>query len=186
MKNLLNCHVKGLHSFPISYENGLYRRIFYADQNHELWKTDPLALAIHPHHVDIKMTVLQGVIFNKRYQVDHHLGFVYQKFIWDSVILSGKGGFKRVGEERLSLVDTDILMPGKPIGFTLQSCVLHTVFVTKGQTAVWLIEESDPSCGYVPYNFSNWDLEKWDQSGLYIEVGDDVKGKMVGKYLKRL
>lgn len=31
MKNLLNCHSVGLHSFPISFENGLYKRIFYAD-----------------------------------------------------------------------------------------------------------------------------------------------------------
>ncbi len=55
LTNILNCHVKGVHSFPISYHNNLYRRIFYADVDHELWSENPLSVAIHPHHVDIKI-----------------------------------------------------------------------------------------------------------------------------------
>lgn len=48
MKNLLNCHSKGLHSFPISFECGLYRRVFVATEEHNLWKGNPLEIAIHP------------------------------------------------------------------------------------------------------------------------------------------
>ena len=53
MKNLLNCHSVGLHSFPITFENGLYRRVFYADTDHQMWRQ--FEVVVHPHHVDIKI-----------------------------------------------------------------------------------------------------------------------------------
>lgn len=87
MKNFLNCHTVGLHSFPVSFENGLYKRIFYAEENHYLWK--PIELAIHPHHVDIKITVLDGKLFNPIYEI-HNDGDVFNKFQWESHILNGK------------------------------------------------------------------------------------------------
>lgn len=67
MKNLLDCHTKNVHSFPISLVDGFYKRIFYAEENHNLWK--PIEIAIHPHHVDIKITVLEGVLYNPMYEI---------------------------------------------------------------------------------------------------------------------
>lgn len=181
MKNLLNCHVKGLHSFPVSFENGLYKRLFFAGKNHELWKEDPLAIAIHPHHVDIKITVISGLLVNRRYELSEY-GQEYNSFKWNSHILNGNGGFIREGSERIGLIWEDYLVPFQT--FEMKSCELHTVFVDKGETCAWIIEEQRPTCGYNPINYSNWDLEKWDRSGLYIEVSDEVKEAMVGHYIK--
>lgn len=181
MKNLLNCHAVGLHSFPISLENGLYKRIFYADTNHELWK--PIEVAIHPHHVDIKITVLDGTLHNPMYKLSED-GEMFGKFIWNSHILNGNGGFDKVGEDKIEMSSNNAYSYGE--SFTMKSCELHTVFVTKGDKCVWLIEENIPSCDYFPINYSNRDLTKWTPDGLYIEAGNDVMEKYILKYLIQL
>ena len=179
MKNLLNCHTIGLHSFPLSFENGLYKRIFYADVNHNMDK--PIEIAIHPHHVDIKITVLDGELFNLLYMVDKD-GEPMNKFQWVSHILNGNGGFEYLGEERLKLLSCK----GYAIGdtFTLKACELHTVQVEKGNKCVWLVEETVPTCEYFPINYSPYDLSQWNADGLYLEVDDSVKEKYIGKYLE--
>jgi hypothetical protein len=180
MKNLLNCHCIGLHSFPISLDkNGFYRRIFYADHNHELWK--PVEIAIHPHHVDIKITTLSGVLFNPVYKIDER-GETFKKFIWNSHILNGNGGFEHLGEERLIQASNISYMEGQSV--TMQACELHTVFVEKGKTCAWLIEETKPTCDYFPINYSFKDLTNWKPDGLYEETTDEVKLKYIDQLLK--
>lgn len=178
----MNCHSVGLHSFPVSFENNLYRRIFYAAKNHNLWKVDPLEVAIHPHHVDIRITVLDGILHNCLYKKDDN-GSAFFSFVWDSVILNGKGGFKAIGEEKLSLVSQTPHKKGQQI--IMKACELHTVFISKGKKAVWLVEEYIPTCDYFPINYSNWDLTKWNPEGLYMEVSDDVKNYYIGKYINQ-
>ena len=182
MKNLLNCHSIGLHSFPISLsEDGLYRRIFYAAPNHNLWK--PVEIAIHPHHVDIKITVLDGVLYNPIYH-ENPLGKSFGMFKWNSHILNGNGGFEKVGKKKLSKLSNNSYSKGESI--LMKACELHTVQIEKNQKCVWLIEEYKPSCEYFPINYSYDDLEKWTPDGLYIEVSDSVKDMYIGKYLKSL
>jgi len=183
MKNLLNCHSVGLHSFPLSLKDGLYRRVFYADKNHNLWKTKPFEIAIHPHHVDIKIKVLDGVLFNSLFEVSEK-GKDFQSFVWDSHILNGNGGFKKVGTEKL--LHTSIIGYEKGDETIMKSCELHTVYVPKGDTAVWVIEEEIATCGYNPINYSNTNLEEWKPDGLYIEVDDEVKNQYIGEYLPQL
>lgn len=185
MKNLLNCHCIGLHSFPLQIdENGLYRRLFYADVNHELWK--PCQLAIHPHHVDIKIIVLEGVLFNATYKVDE-MGEEYNEYIWNSHILSRKGGFDYLGKEKLRLTEYRDINPAEVM--TLESCELHTVQVEKGRKCVWIIEESKASCGYSAINYSTNDLSNWTSEGLYEEISDEEAKKYLGdfkqSYLKK-
>lgn len=180
MKNLLNCHCFGLHSFPISIdENGFYRRVFYADVNHELWK--PIQIAIHPHHVDIKITVLEGSLFNQIYKIDKS-GDVFKKYQWDSHILNGKGGFKLFGYESLEEVSTIAYRPGDSV--EMKACELHTVQVKRGKVCAWLIEETKPTCDYFPINYSLQDLENWKPDGLYLETTEEVKYRYIGKYLQ--
>lgn len=182
MKNLFNCHSIGLHSFPLSFENGLYKRIFYADTYHNMWK--PFELAVHPHHVDIKITVLDGEIYNPIYEVVENtdpLAFQIKKFKWNSHILNGKGGFEYLGEELLK--QTSNIKYSKGDMVSMKACELHTVFIEKDQKAVWLIEESVPSCEYFPINYSHKELTNWKSTGLYIEVEDDIKRKYVEQYL---
>lgn len=181
MKNLLNCHSVGLHSFPIGKdEKGFYQRIFYADFNHNLWK--PFELAIHPHHTDIKITVLEGTLYNSVFEVVDN-GTTFKKYHWNSHILEGKGGFEFLGLEDLQRVSQHSYSLGESV--TLFACQLHTVFVEKGQKCVWLIEESAPSCEYFPFNYSTKDLSNWTPEGLYIECDDEVKQNCIGKYLTK-
>lgn len=179
MKNLLNCHSIGLHSFPISFENGLYRRVFYASENHNLWKTNPLEIAIHPHHVDIKITVLDGTLNNLVYEKSPD-GEELMSFKWNSEILNGNGGFERIGSERLKCTEVDML--GKGDYVTMPACKMHTVYVSKGEKCVWLIEEYKPTCDYFPINYSNVDLTTWTPEGLYIEVGENIKQDYLNGY----
>lgn len=183
MKNLLNCHSVGLHSFPISFENDLYRRIFYAEEFHSLWKENPLEIAIHPHHVDITITVLDGVLYNCLYKKSD-AGQQFNSFIWDSVIMNGIGGFKYLGDENLSLIHKKPYSKGE--SFSMVACELHTVFIEQGKKCVWLVEEKIPSCDYFPVNYSNHDLSNWTPEGLYKEVPDEVRNAFIGEYISLL
>lgn len=173
MKNLINCHVKGLHSFPISLDkNGFYRRIFYADYNHELHI--PFSIAIHPHHVDIKITVLKGELTNIIYdKAATEAPVLFSKFLWNSHILNGNGGFEFIGTEFLNHKSSKTYKRGDVI--SMKACELHTVYVEKGEVCVWLIEETVPTCEYFPINYSLHDLQNWTSDGLYIEADDSVK-----------
>lgn len=180
MKNLLNCHCIGLHSFPIELsENGLYKRIFYADVNHEMWK--PVEIAIHPHHVDIKIIVLDGELFNPIYELDDN-GEVFRKFLWNSHILNGKGGFEYLGEQGLKQTSNIKYTTGEVV--IMKACDLHTVQIEKGKTCVWMIEESRPTCDYFPINYSKNDLQNWSTDGLYIECDEITKQNYIGEFLK--
>lgn len=180
MKNFLNCHSKELHSFPISFENGLYRRVFYADNNHFLWR--PFEVAVHPHHVDIKITVLDGVLCNPIFTVG--TGEMVNKWQWNSHILNGSGGFEYLGEEKMERISNITYKAGESV--SMKACELHTIVIEKGKKCVWLIEESMASCDYFPINYSPHDLSTWSPDGLYLEVDDVVKEKFIGKYLAQL
>lgn len=177
MKNLLNCHSIGLHSFPLSIENGLYRRVFVAEENHNLYKR--FEIAVHPHHVDIKITVLEGILYNLKYKVDKSGGSFFQ-YQWNSHIKNGAGGFKLIGKENIALESFEIIQEGESV--TMQACELHTVSVNRGLKCAWLIEEAIPTCEYFPINYSIHDLTKWSAEGLYIEVDDTVKEQYITKY----
>ena len=183
MKSLLDCHSKGLHSFPVSFDNGLYKRIFYAEPSHLLWKIEPIEIAIHPHHVDIKITVLDGTLYNCLYEKDEN-GQVFNTYQWDSVILNGKGGFRLLGSDKLYLTSKNGYTVGETI--FMKACELHTVFVEKGNKCAWLIEEEIPTCEYFPINYSNSDLTKWTSKGLYRECSERTKNKYIKKYLPLL
>lgn len=168
----------GLHSFPISFENGLYKRIFYADKGHNMWKANEIA--IHPHHVDIKITVLEGELYNPLHEVSDS-GEEFNKYKWSSCILNGKGGFEYLGVEKLKLISNNLYKAGDVI--FMKACELHTVNINMGETCVWMIEESIPSCEYIPVNYSKLDLLNWSADGLYIEVCDDVRDKYISRFL---
>jgi len=181
-RNLLNCHSVGLHSFPISLNpEGLYRRIFYADTNHNLWR--PFEIAIHPHHVDIKITVLEGVLWNTIFEIDEN-GDSFKEFKWNSYILNGKGGFHYLGERNLSQVSHIGYRMGGSV--TLKACELHTVFVERNKRCVWLIEEFKPSCEYFPLTYSTKDLGLWSPDGLYVECDDLTKRAYIDEFLNIL
>jgi hypothetical protein len=154
MKNLLNCHTLNVHSFPISCENNLYKRIFYAEKDHNLWKDGEIA--IHPHHTDIKITVLDGVLFNHIFRSPNEkedsyneINY-YNKYLWNSHILNGSGGFDYVGQSML--LSQSCISYKRYESFHMKACELHTISVSKDQECVWLVEEEKPSCSYSSIN----------------------------------
>lgn len=179
MKNLLNCHSVGLHSFPISLENNLYTRVFYAEETHNLWKLDPLEIAVHPHHVNIEIEVLDGTIYNHNFSLERK-DMEWNKYKWNSEILHGKGGFEYLGKQKIGLANVNRLTKRSKI--KLEACQLHTISIMKGTKAVWKITETIPTCEYFPINYTNADLSNWSSEGLYIEVGDDIKKQYLQPY----
>lgn len=179
-KSLLNCHVPGLHSFVLKENSdGTLVRMFVASSNHELHKNhcghckriwDPLSVGIHPHHVDISIYPIYGFVWNVEFQVKKNKGvnqndFLLDAYKWDSVILNGRGGFKWAGEKKLQLTEHRLMTWHRK--YHMKSNELHTVYVTKGQPAAWIIEETPASAGYDAITYSNVDLTRWTSEGLY-------------------
>ena len=177
MKNLLNFHCVGVHSFPLEYKDGLYKRVFYADKNHELYKDS--AIAIHSHHVDLKITVLKGQLDNKVYALDDQRGEEYNKYRWDSHISGGCGKFISLGKQNLSLTRYESYDSG--YSFFLRSDLLHTVFVPENRVCSWLVEEFPASKPYDGINYSKVNLENWTAEGLYIECDDQTANKYLSE-----
>lgn len=182
--HLLDCHSKGLHSFIIDCRDGLYRRVFYATYQHNLWK--PGEIAIHPHHTDITITVLEGKLYNILYELtdDPGIGIAISSYQWQSHIGSGSGAFKYVGPARIRKISCDGFGPGEQIH--MKACELHTVEVDMGQKCVWLIEESIPSCEYFPINYSIHDLTRWTPDGLYNKCDDATAQLYLEKYQSQI
>ena len=178
-KSLLNCRVRGLHSFILKQdEDGNLIRMFVTDETHELGRNycpkDPkdweiLSVAIHPHHVDIQINMIFGQIRNVEFTLTKPETFYAQKrlrkYIWQSQIVNGQGGFKQVGKSVLYLKNRKVLKEGSST--KMNSCELHTVHVWEKQVAAWIIVQSEQSCGYDNVNYSNADLESWTANGLY-------------------
>lgn len=168
MKNLLNCHVIGMHSFPIKISGGLYQRVFTTTKEHVLHRRRPIPLAIHPHHVGIKITVLKGELTNVLYRLDDEGDLELGEFEYKSHIL-GKGGyFEYRKQQRLKMISEITYKEGE--SFFMESCDMHTVVVPERMESAWLVQEELPTCDYFPVSYSDQDLEEWDTVGLYLEI----------------
>lgn len=178
-KSLLNCHVQGLHSFVLDARGDYLTRMFVTSPNHLLWKNHcgmmtkewhPLSVAIHPHHVDIEIYPIFGLLWNVEFKVKKNKGenpndCLLDAFKWESEILSGNGGFKWCGEKVLQLQQHRSMMWRRK--YSMRADDLHTVYVTKGQTSAWIIQEKVATGKYDGITYSNADLTQWTPEGLY-------------------
>jgi hypothetical protein len=178
-KSLLNCHTLGVHSVVLNEQNGYLTRMFFTTEDHVLWKNHcgmmtkewhPLSVAIHPHHVDIEIYPIWGLLWNVEFDVKKNKGYnpndcLLDVFKWTSSILNGKGGFKWSGEKILQLKEHRLMTWNRK--YKMRSNDLHTVYVTRGQPAAWIIQESVATKVYDEITYSNVDLTKWTTDGLY-------------------
>lgn len=178
-KSLLNCHTVGVHSFVLNEKDGLLTRMFVAMPEHQLWKNHcgimtkewhPLSIGIHPHHVDIEIYPIWGLLWNVEFSLKKNKGYnpndcLLDAYKWTSEILGGNSGFKWCGEKILQLAEHRLMTWNRKYKMTSEQ--LHTVYVTKGQTAAWIIQESSASKAYDAITYSNTDLSKWTAEGLY-------------------
>lgn len=159
---LRNCHVKGLTSVLLHDEPENRVRVFLTEPDHELWKADPLALGIHPHHCDITMVPLFGRVVNQVY-ANPKPGGPFQKCLYRSAI-TGTGGALERTEEFYSFEN----VTSQALSETLfmRADLLHTVYVPEGEQAAWAIYESREDPEYVPVCYT--DNPIFDTTGLYV------------------
>lgn len=178
-RSLLNCHTQGVHSFILDAKGDYLTRMFVAAPEHLLWQNHcgmmkkqwhPLSIAIHPHHVDIEIFPIFGLLWNVEFEIKKNKGFnqndcMLDAFKWKSEILSGSGGFQWCGEKTLCLREHRSLLVRRK--YYMKANDLHTVYVTKGQPAAWIIQEKVATRPYDGICYSNVDLTQWSATGLY-------------------
>jgi hypothetical protein len=182
-KSYLNCHSVGVHSVMLLDQPGCRIRMFVTDNSHELWKNhpngdDPFSLAFHPHHCDISIQAVRGVIVN-------HLaipgrgrlrGRLLNEYSYEPLSPGSRPSFKDRGIRASFGFESTPVLPGDVLHLSARD--IHTVEVNAMETAAWIVWEGKEDERYRPLAYSNDpDLGAFDASGLYIRpTEDDVLG----------
>lgn len=155
---LVNCHVRGLTSIVLHDEPENRVRLFIADGHHQLWRSDlpaagPMSLAVHPHHCDVRFVGLLGNVENLVCATTPNPTGDWTEFEYRSAITQGTGSFTRTGNER---ADMHLLKRERMADCpTLRANQLHTVFVSRGFPAAWLVIEGREDPKYSGLCWSN-------------------------------
>lgn len=171
--SLLHCHTKGLHSVMFLNEPERRLRMFVSTPESGMWQNfpsvfednAPLSIAFHPHHCNLTLSVVKGSILNWTTKVSEGEGMTLEKFFFDSKLIGHGTGFMHLGTETLESVSQKMLYSGQYEYMTADQ--IHTVAVPRGQYAAWLVYEGREDPNYVPYSWSNTDLQKLTFDGLY-------------------
>jgi hypothetical protein len=178
-KSLINCHCYGVDSIMLRDEPGCRLRMFVAHEGHELYKNidfcghqhGGLSVGLHPHHCDIRLTPVDGVIRNieeagPSAQWVRHVWL--DAYSFESAITGG-------GEFIPMLIQRGFKLTIEPLDemIVMGARELHTIYVEKGQSAAWLVEETTEDRAYQPVCYSNRNLEVFDFSALYEPMAVD-------------
>ncbi len=168
LTGLWNCHVHGLHSVVLHDEPGNRLRMFYAAPDHKMaWSgvpTEPMPLAIHTHHCDVKLVGIMGRASSRCYRIDASSDLELQKCRFDSAITGGGQLVARGRTRRLGLVGAYQLGGSDPSQW-LEADELHTVAVPQGEEAAWLVIEGANDPDYQSVCYTN--QPEWKPFGLY-------------------
>ena len=170
-KSLINCHTKGLHSIMLIDKPEQRIRLFVTDSTHDLWKNstinNKMSIAIHPHHCNLTIIQLDGVIDNLNYKLSETKGTSVITYLWKSGVLNEDGKFIKCysANDKLLTISKETLYPGDKK--YLKANDLHTVYVDKKAIASWIIIEGKEDINYQPYAYSLNNLEKFKSNGLY-------------------
>ncbi len=142
-----------------------------------------MSIAIHPHRRDILLLHVFGTVVNHAFAIQngHDLRprVALDAYRYVSPILQGTGKFTRSATVPLVFDCSSTLRDAVPDWarygdndalrgqLFLPAKALHTVYVPRGQTAAWIVEEGDPDPYYDGTCFSNDDLGRFDFSGMY-------------------
>ncbi len=167
--SFLDCHVKGLHSIMLLNEPSKIVRLFVCTDDHMMWKNDlrgdrdgfrdPLSLGVHAHHCDLTLEAVRGCFYN--ITADPYGPATLEAFKYQSAILDGKCGFEKLNQHANFTLDWDCYdanLKGDRKDVTMPARQLHTVHVTRGEPAAWLVYEGAEDPDYKPITYSNWDL----------------------------
>ena len=94
-------------------------------------------------------------------------GLDITKFYYESGIKNsnGKAGFIFAGDTKVQTLRTEFLFNGHSTH--LQANELHTVACEAKKVAAWLVFEGKEDPNYIPFTYSNADLDNADFSDLY-------------------
>jgi hypothetical protein len=170
-KSFLNCHVKGLHSIMLIDCPEKTVRMYITDNTHKMYKnySEPHTLSYHPHHCELTLHCVYGELTNIGMKIENeHTGndcHYYDRWLYSSLISNGKMGFVKDGSDLLRQKSSITLGVGDMI--SMQASDIHTVACPKGEWSAWMVYEGKENKNYVPYAWSNSDLSKIDNKGLY-------------------
>ena len=145
--SIKNCHVKGLHSIMLIDAPEQRIRLFYADNNHELYHDDEIHLAVHGHHCDVTLVGIKGHVCNILYKINPE-GYRRKKYEYVSKIKTGSGSFKLVegGTSSADISSREGLTA--KVSIFMPADMLHTVQVAKGISAAWFVIEGKEDTNY--------------------------------------
>ncbi len=151
---LMNCHARGIHSTMLHDEPGNRMRLFYAGDQHTLWRNHPdtlddnMTLSVHPHHCDLSLVRIFGEAHNIIGRVRETKNGKFHECSYSSAILGGKGSLDPTGRKFDFVVIENRPLPNH--GLAMASTELHTIYVPQGKAAAWLVLEGTPDPDYRP------------------------------------
>lgn len=184
-RSLKDCHARGVDSILFDDTPGARIRLFIANENHELAANIPsntdkgglLSVSYHPHHCDLSLEVVDGIIFNVSVEEVRDGQFfnehwpLFDKFRYQSAIKDGQCGFVKESSGHRFYRSAIMRSPGlvMPRGAELDLVAddLHTIGVHAGERAAWFVYEGAAEPNYENICYSNSDLENFDSSGMY-------------------
>lgn len=180
-----NCHCWGVDSILFDDASGNVLRVFVAHEDHQLWSQEPFMVGLHPHRTKLAITVLQGNISNLvdgyKYQHMYVMSCELKKFYWHSPIVDQThiGYFADMKESR------EFQIYSREIGIDetcrLDAFEMHTIFVPRGKSAIWAVEELEADTHYEPITWSNDDLVKFSGRHLYRRMTPQSLGPVLAK-----
>lgn len=190
-KSLINCHVLGMDSVILDDTPGQRIRIFFANENHELYRNEykPVSLAAHAHHCDLTLAPLWGCFTNiiyligdkpKKDGIVNAAGYLEDVQVneWQyvsEILNKGKGGFKLNSTNKsISTLERQLISNiGPHKRAVMKANDVHTVYVPKGQKAAWVVYEGKEDENYKSVSYTNTDLSRFNTCNLYTKMDED-------------
>ena len=184
-RSLLNCHCMGLHSIMLLESPGKTIRLYISEPGGDMYKNSPrhhdkgkgMSLAFHPHHCNLTLECVTGTIMNWEMKVVPTGRFKIDRFLYTSGITEGEMGFKKDGEDVLQTKKKTYLKWGQTVSMPAEA--IHTVACAEDTLCAWLVYEGEENPDYIPYCWSNSNLEESTQKGLYIQPSEAQVKKLL-------
>ena len=181
-----NCHALGVHSIALGKREGRLHRVFIAERDHSLWHNSlfggTLSVGFHSHHCDLKIRVLAGQIGNLTLSEGSSrrlAGYRYRSALRDE-----SPEFLYALPPAWYGVEEVFIDAGGELELSAE--VFHTVWVARGEAAVWLIEEGDEDPHYLPITLSDADLNVFDWTGMYQPLSEAECDELLRRYAPEL
>lgn len=168
-KSRRNCHAPGVDSIMLLESPGKTIRLFVATEYHNLHQNldgaGPLTVAFHPHHCNITLHCVYGAFVNRTLELREESPNALNAYKYRSALLGLQPGFDFIGS--VGVRYTSAFWFGAGDFLYMPADIIHTIGVSKGHRAAWLVNEGTEDPNYEPLCYSDAPLERIDMSGWY-------------------